>query len=126
MEAFKEAIRTGSPTVSDVFFGPASKKFLVAVGLPVKSSNAASYYLSVGIPVDTFAAALQNAALPDQWVITLIDRDDTIIARSEGQRDVAGSKLRNPDIPKRAMKGGFIVGTNRFGSYIAGLGVVPS
>ena len=70
------------------------KRFFVSVGLPVMRNGEVAYYLAVGISVDTFADALKNAALPDQWTVTLIDRDNTIVARSEKHSEVAGTKLR--------------------------------
>jgi PAS domain S-box-containing protein len=115
MDALKEAIRTGTATISNVFFGQTSQRFVVSVGIPVTLRNGAAYYLSVAIPVDTFAASLQTATPQDQWIITLFDRDDSIIARSEAQHDLVGSKLRNPNIPERASQDGFLIGTNRFG-----------
>jgi two-component system, NarL family, sensor histidine kinase UhpB len=115
MSALKEAIATGTATISNVFFGPAAKKLIVSVGLPISSRNGQTYYLSVGIPVDTFAASLENATPQNLWVITLIDRDNTIIARSEAQRELAGSKLRTPDFSQGESQDGVVIGTNRFG-----------
>lgn len=115
MDALKEAIRTGSPTISNVFFGPLTKKFMVAVGIPITANDKVAYYLSIGLPVSIFADALQNAALPDRWLVTLIDGDETIIARSEDQNESAGTKLRAPEQTKLAMKDGFVTGTSRFG-----------
>jgi hypothetical protein len=94
VEARNETIRSGKPVVSSVFFGRTVKRFLVTVGIPVTRNGEAAYYLAVGIPIDTFAQALQNAALLDQWVVTLIDRDNTVVARSERHAEFAGSKLK--------------------------------
>jgi PAS domain S-box-containing protein len=113
-DARKETTRSGTMVVSNVFFGPALKKYIVSLGIPVTKDGAVAYYLATGIPVDTFADALQNAALPAQWVVTLIDRDNTIVARSERHSEVAGSKLL-VDLAGGTAAEGASTGTDRYG-----------
>lgn len=113
--AMEEAIRTGKPAVSDVFRATVADKFVVSVGIPIKRNDAVRYYLSVGIPLSIFADALKNAALADQWLITLFDRDNTIIARSERHEEVAGRKLTNDFAGRATGSEGIIEGTNRYG-----------
>jgi PAS domain S-box-containing protein len=115
VEAREETIRSGKPVVSSVFFGRVVKKHVVSVGIPVMRNGEAVYYLAVGIPTDTFAQALENAALPDQWVVTLIDRDNTIVARSERHGEFAGSKLTVDFAGRAEGVEGLILGTDRFG-----------
>ena len=114
LNAMQESIRTGKPAVSNVFPGAVTKKFLVAVGIPVMHLDSPVYYLLVGIPVDTFAAALANAALPDRWVVTLTDRVNTVVARSQLHKDFAGTKLLS-DLAGRAMPSGVSTGVDRHG-----------
>jgi PAS domain S-box-containing protein len=113
--AMEKSIRTGRPAVSDVFLAPLTKKFVVSVGIPIRRDERVRYYLSVGIPLDIFADALKNAALPDQWLITLVDRDNNIIARSERQQEVAGAKLLVDFASQARGFEGVTEGTNRFG-----------
>ncbi len=115
MAAMKAAIQTGGPTVSNVFFSPALKKFIVNVGIPIKHKGATAHFLSVGIPVHTFADLLQGAALPAQWVVSLVDANDTIIARS-GRNELAGSRPSTPDLAKRVAQDGFAIGNSRDGT----------
>lgn len=94
IDAMKETIRTGTPAVSNLFFGPVAQKFLVSVGIPISRNGMVLYYLAVGIPTDIFADALRNAAVPSQWTVALIDRDNIVIARSERHNEVVGTKIR--------------------------------
>jgi PAS domain S-box-containing protein len=114
MEAMKSAIQSGGPTVSNVFFSEALQKFIVNVGIPVKRDGAALYFLSIGIPVHTFADSLQGGALPAHWIVSLVDGTGTIIARSD-RNELAGSKVKNSDLAKRVAQDGFAVGNGRDG-----------
>ena len=111
LEAMNEAIRTGAPSISNVFFGPSLKKFIVNVGIPIESTR---YFLAVGIPVHAFADSLQGAALPANWIISLVDSNDTIIARSD-RNELTGSKLNNSELATRVLQDGFAIGNNRDG-----------
>ena len=114
LDAMQEAIRTGSSTVSNVFFSPTLNKFVINVGIPVMRQGAVAYFLSVSIPLHTFADSLQGAALPPNWVVSLVDADNTIIARSD-RNDLAGTKLYNPEVVKRIVEDGSGFATSRFG-----------
>ena len=113
-DAMRSAMQTGGPTVSNVFFSPGLKKFIVNVGTPIVRNGATVYFLSIGIPVHTFADSLQNAALPTGWVIALVDGNNTIIARSD-RSDLAGDKVRDSELAKRVEQNGFAIGNNRDG-----------
>jgi len=116
--SMREALETGKPAISNVFFGARSGRSLITVGIPVARGGANAYYLLVAIPLDSFAAALGNAALPGQWTITLIDRNNTIIARSERHDDFVGTPLPAELLERsRAAKGVFRA-TNVAGAQI--------
>ena len=115
LAAMQEAIRTGGPTISNVFFSEPLKQFVVNVGIPIKQTAGTAYFLSIGVPVRTFGDSLQNAALPGQWVVSLVDADKTIIARSDRKDELIGSKVANADLVTRAMQDGFVIGKNRDG-----------
>ncbi len=92
--SMQEALESGKPSVSNVFYGTVIGQSVITVGIPVARGGANAYYLLVAIPLDTFAAALSNAALPGQWTVTLIDRNNTIIARSERHGEYVGTKVK--------------------------------
>jgi PAS domain S-box-containing protein len=112
--AMYQALSTGKPSVSNVFYGPILKQHLIAVGVPVLHDGNPTHFLAIGIPVDVFAAALSNAALPDQWVISLVDSEDTIVARSNRHSELAGSKVIN-NVSGRPGADGIAINADRFG-----------
>jgi PAS domain S-box-containing protein len=114
LDAMHESIRTGQLTISNVFFSPTLNKFVINIGLPVMKQNAVAYFLSVGVPLHTFADSLQGAALPPDWIVTLVDADNTIIARSD-RSDLAGTRLYNPAVVKQIVEDGSGFATSRYG-----------
>jgi PAS domain S-box-containing protein len=94
LDSMREALESGKPSVSNVFYGSVMNQSVITVGIPVARGGANGYYLLVAIPLDTFAAALSNAGLPGQWTVTLIDRGNTIIARSERHSEYVGTKVK--------------------------------
>ena len=93
LSAMQEALKTGKPTISNAFYGVFINRFFVTAGIPVSRGDQIAYYLLVAIPADTFSDALRNAAVPGQWIVALIDRANTIIARSERHSEYAGTKV---------------------------------
>jgi two-component system, NarL family, sensor histidine kinase UhpB len=115
--AMQQALESGKPSVSNMFYGTVVRQSLITVGIPVARGGANAYYLLVAIPLDVFAQALSNAALPGQWTITLIDRANTIIARSERHNEYVGTKVRF-DFKNEGTAEGVNIGSSRYGEDI--------
>ena len=113
--AMQEALKTGKATISNVFYGANANSFFVTAGIPVSRGNRIAYYLMVAIPVDTFADSLKNSGLPAQWIVAMIDRVNSIIARSERQSEYAGTRVNFDFMGKAPQSEGVNVGPNRFG-----------
>lgn len=92
-EAEQRAIETGKAVISDVYFGPNSKRLLVATIMPVMQDGTTEYVLSIGIPARTFSEMLQNAALGEDRMAMIVDRSNTIVARSEKNELFEGTKI---------------------------------
>ncbi len=91
-EAEQRAVQTGKAVISDVYFGPNSKRFLVATIMPVMRNGTAEYVLSIGIPAHNFSEMLQNALGEDRMAV-IVDRSNTIVARSEKTELYEGTKI---------------------------------
>ena len=115
--AMQQALESGKPSISNVFYGSIIGQSLITVGIPVARGGANAYYLLVAIPLDVFAQGLSNAALPGQWTITLIDRANTIIARSERHKEYVGTKV-NFDFKNQGTAEGVNIGSSRLGEDI--------
>ena len=92
-EAEQRAIQTGNAVISDVYFGPNSKRYLVATIMPVMRNGTGEYVLSIGIPTHTFSEMLQNAALGEDRLAVIVDGSNTIVARSEKNELFEGTKI---------------------------------
>ena len=61
--------------------------------MPVMRNGTAEYLLSIGIPIHTFSEMLQNATLGEDRVAVIVDRSNTIVARSEKNELYEGTKI---------------------------------
>ncbi len=113
-EAAQESLLTKKPVISDVFFGPLIKKHVVSVVVPVLHNGAVAYTLSAGIPTDQFAEIIHSTQLPDHWAVSIVDRRNMIVARSEKHHEFTGTKVRN-DFLSAASATGVNRGVNREG-----------
>jgi two-component system, NarL family, sensor histidine kinase UhpB len=95
LEAERQAIKTGQVVISDVFYGPISKRLLVSVIKPVTQDSVVRYVLSIGIPIGKFSEILENAPPGEGRVTVVIDHNNTIIARSEKRELFEGTKVRS-------------------------------
>jgi two-component system sensor histidine kinase UhpB len=116
LEAEQQAIQSGGVAISDVFFGPVSKRFLVSAIMPVMRNGIAEYVVSVDIPIQRFSNILENASPGADHVAVVVDRSNTIVARSEKSESFAGTKALPEFVRLTASgTGGVIDHTNREG-----------
>ncbi|AVR97791.1 hybrid sensor histidine kinase/response regulator [Pseudoduganella armeniaca] len=82
----RQAAGPRATVVSDLFHAPVGKRYDVALQIPVVVGDALRYYLSMGLAVERVAPLLGQQGVPANWVVSLLDRRGTVIARS---RDAA-------------------------------------
>ncbi len=116
LEAEQQAIQSGGVAISDVFFAPVSKQFLVSAIMPVMRNGIAEYVVSIDIPIKRFSNILENAPPGADHVAVVADRSNTIVARSEKSDSFAGTKAL-PEFVRLIASGtgGVIDRTNREG-----------
>jgi hypothetical protein len=116
LEAEQQAIRTGNVVISDVFFSPVSKRFLVSMIMPVIRDGIAEYLLSISTPIQRFSEILESASLGDGRLAIVVDRSNTLVARSEKADSFAGTKVL-PEFAGLTSSGieGVVDNTNREG-----------
>ena len=79
--------------VSDLYFGPNSQTYLVAVEVPVKDGSGSSSILEEIVPPSLFAGLLKREAPPAPYFVSIADRKGEIIARSTRSEEFLGTKL---------------------------------
>ena len=115
-EAEQQAIETGKVAISNVFFSPISKQLVVSAVMPVVRNGIAEYAVSIAMPIQKFSEILESASLGDGRLAILVDRSNTLIARSEQSELFAGTKVR-PEFVDLTSSGpeGVVDNTNREG-----------
>ncbi len=78
--AVPDVLRTGEPSVGDMFMGPIAKETLIAAVVPVTRAGEIQRLL-LSIPeTRQFQNLIDNLALPDGWVLAITDSKGDLIA----------------------------------------------
>lgn len=86
----EKVVRTGRTQVSGVFQGAVAGVHLVAVGVPVKEEGKVVAVLAATLRPEGLTALLHKQYLPNEWIISIYDRDDRFIARSHDVQRFVG------------------------------------
>jgi signal transduction histidine kinase/ActR/RegA family two-component response regulator len=81
---------TGRPSVSDLMRDPATGVFYVDVGVPVPRPAGAQRVLGVRILASTFSELLRQQNPPPNGVVTLLDSELRIVARTRNEERYVG------------------------------------
>lgn len=114
-EAGLRSLAPGEIFVTGAFLGPVIKQNVFAVGMSVARNGNNAFSLSVGVPTRRLAEILRNTQLPPQWVVTIVDRNNVIIARSEKHDEFSGLTIRNNFYRESLASSGVNKGLNRDG-----------
>jgi signal transduction histidine kinase/ActR/RegA family two-component response regulator len=68
--------------VSDLFVAPISKRYDFAIQVPVRIGGALRYYLGMGVNASTLQRLIEEQHFPGEWLVSLVDRNGKVIARS--------------------------------------------
>ncbi|MAP17705.1 MAG: hypothetical protein CL626_01360 [Aurantimonas sp.] len=94
--------KTRQPTVSGVFFGDRSERFVFHVAVPVFRGNDVSYVLIISKAADTLSAVIADRNLPREWSAIIKDSNGKRVfaaVTSEGRMEAQqGISYDNPSI----------------------------
>ena len=90
-ETPKRALETGDVVVSDVVFGPISKRWVVNILYPLSLPGLEPMVLGFNRNAEDLTAALLSNKLPDGWNAAIVDRKGAIIAASPGAGRTGGT-----------------------------------
>ena len=92
---------TGRPYISDLYHGTMARGPLIRVIVPVLRSGTVAYTLTASLSPGSLVSLLDNAGLGPSFVGTIVDRQGTILARSEGAEAFVGKPLPafSPTLP---------------------------
>ena len=91
VEAFGRVVQTGKPVVSNVFFSPLYKQFIVAVMIPVFRGDRLAFAMVAGLPATRFRDILTSLHIHPDQTVSIIDRDGMFVARSLKARRICGN-----------------------------------
>jgi PAS domain S-box-containing protein len=91
IEAYDKLKRSGNPVVSNVFFGPLIKQYVIAILVPVFRNDSLEFVLAAGVPVKTFADVLGTLDMRPNEVVGVIDPRGIFVARSVNSEGYAGT-----------------------------------
>jgi signal transduction histidine kinase len=89
----RKVFETGQPVISDLFLGPVSGEYTVAVDVPVIRDGKVIYDLAMGLLPTVLTGALRDQRLPDSWRAVIFDRQNLIVARTHAQEQFVGQPL---------------------------------
>jgi diguanylate cyclase (GGDEF)-like protein/PAS domain S-box-containing protein len=79
--AVATALQTGQPAVGDIVIGPVAHRALIAIAVPVLRQSKATSVVLTTMDTDYFQTYLEHTALPDGWVLRVLDGQGAVIAQ---------------------------------------------
>jgi signal transduction histidine kinase len=94
-------LEKGRTSVSSLFKGAVTGRYLISVDVPVFRDARAVYDLSMTFPADRFAAILSQQHLSPGWVGTILDRDRGVVARTQAPERFVGMQRVDTPVTRR-------------------------
>ncbi len=88
-----EVLVAGKSHVSNIFWGPATHRSIVAITVPATRLGHVTHVLHIGVPPEELAKWLAEQELPPAWSAALIDGDGKLLAYVPLERNLTGSTL---------------------------------
>jgi hypothetical protein len=99
-ESFDAVVRTAKAGIGDVFAGNVVRSPTARVRVPVVYGSEVRYVISAPLNLKYLAGVLESQGLPQDWMITLVDRHERVIVRIPA--DPAG--IPAPDSVREAIE----------------------
>lgn len=116
----RQVIATKRPVVQDLFTGATAGRSIISVRVPVVRGDIVTYVLSMAVEPRRIADVLQAEGLPGQWVATVIDRADRVVARSRRHEAFVGTPAPDEFLRAAQDDGGIWEGYNLEGTEVLG------
>jgi signal transduction histidine kinase len=89
---------TGRPRISNMFKGAVTGRYLIGVDVPVFQEGRVQYDLAMTLPADHLLVLSHPSELPREWLVTILDGDNTIVARSRLPEVYVGKRIESPPL----------------------------
>ena len=91
-EAVRQIYTTGKPFITNVFKGSVTGNNLISVDVPVFRDGRVIYDLALGVSLDRFSKILLHQQLPPEWLGTMFDSNQVVVARTRAANQFVGRK----------------------------------
>ncbi|WP_194727147.1 ATP-binding response regulator [Noviherbaspirillum malthae] len=98
----QQVIRTQSTVISGLITGAVQQRFVTTINIPVPLDRGQRYVLASVFSTNYFQDLVVRRRLPEAWVISVIDGEGKIIARSSSPLDVVGQPANPAFVHKTA------------------------
>jgi PAS domain S-box-containing protein len=98
-------LRENRPVLSDLFYAPLRRAHVVSAAMAVPSADGQRRVLMVGLEDQRLRTLIERAHLEPEYLVTILDRQRTILARSERHADFVGRRIERADIAGAAQEG---------------------
>jgi hypothetical protein len=92
-ENARRIIETRAPQVSGYFIGRVSQRPVFDIGIPILKEGTLRYLLVLGLSPDDLVPILRGPQLASEWVASIWDRNDVVLARSRDHAKFVGTRL---------------------------------
>ncbi len=92
-DSVRHIFETGRPRISNVFKGAVTGRYLIGVDVPVFHDERVRYDLAMTLPADHLSALFLLQELPREWLITVLDSNNVIAARSKLPEVYTGKRI---------------------------------
>jgi signal transduction histidine kinase/ActR/RegA family two-component response regulator len=94
----KEVLESNRPAYSNLIKGSTTKKYVVAVELPVQINNGKRFLVDVWMFASHLNSLLPSRGIPTSWLISVFDRQGTTIARNMSADEYVGQPPKEKQI----------------------------
>jgi signal transduction histidine kinase/CheY-like chemotaxis protein len=122
-EWVRQVIATGQPAVSHALQEPVSGRWMVTVGVPVLRGGELKYVLGARLYATAFSRILQRQSVPAGGVVTLLDAEPKILARTMNEDRYIGRKptvefiARSRDTAEGSLRTVLLEGTPAYSAW---------
>jgi PAS domain S-box-containing protein len=108
----EEIITSRRPIVQGLFVGATATRPITSIRVPVFADGAVTHVLSIAIEPERFLDLLSGQKLSPDWILTLVDQNDRVIARSREHERFLGQLAPEEFRTTQGGNGGVWVGPN--------------
>ena len=92
-ETVRTVIETRQPVISNLFLGPVSGQYTIAVDVPVIRNGVVIYDLAAGVSPAMLNRVLYDQKFPESWMVAIFDRNAVIAARNHAPERFLGQSV---------------------------------